>query len=60
MGYLSLARFAGDPDQLLRTYQRSEPTMTAVGRDHVLRDVGLAPEQIAREHHHVDHYVLLT
>ena len=97
MGYLSLARFAGDPDELLRTYERSEPTMTAVGRDHgllvhaaartdagllvmnlwpspsgsrtasedphrlaVLRDVGLAPEQIAREHHHVDHYVLLT
>ena len=97
MGYLSLARFAGDPDELLRTHERSEPTMTAVGRDHgllvhaaartdagllvmnlwpspsgsrtasedprrlaVLRDVGLAPEQIAREHHHVDHYVLLT
>ena len=97
MGYLSLARFAGDPDELLRTYERLEPTMTAVGRDHgllvhaaartdagllvmnlwpspsgsrtasedprrlaVLRDVGLAPEQIAREHHHVDHYVLLT
>jgi hypothetical protein len=97
LGYLSLARFAGDPDELLRIYERSEPTMTAVGRDHgllvhaaartdagllvmnlwpspsgsrtasedprrlaVLRDVGLAPEQIAREHHHVDHYVLLT
>ena len=97
MGYLSLARFAGDPDELLRIYEQSEPTMTAVGRDHgllahaaartdagllvvnlwpspvgsrtasedprrlaVLRDSGLAPEQIEREHHHVDHYVLLT
>jgi len=97
VGYLTLARFAGDPDELLRTYERSEPTMTAVGRDHgllvhaaartdagllvmnlwpspsgsriasedprrlaVLRDAGLAPEQIARKHHHVDHYVLLT
>lgn len=36
MAYLSLARFAGDPDQLLRTYEQSEPTMTAVGRDHGL------------------------
>jgi hypothetical protein len=97
VAYLSLARFAGHPDQLLRIYERSEPTMTAVGRDHgllvhaaartdagllvmnlwpsaiesrtasedprrlaVLRETGLAPEQIEREHHHVDRYVLLT
>ena len=36
MGYLSLARFAGDPNELLRSYERSKPTMTAVGRDHGL------------------------
>src|SRR3954468_4431009 len=36
MAYLSLARFTGDPDVLLATYARSEPTMTAVGRDHGL------------------------
>ena len=36
MAYLSLARFAGDPDALLATYTRSEPTMSAVGRDHGL------------------------
>lgn len=36
MAYLSLARFAGNPDQLLATYKRFEPTMTAVGRDHRL------------------------
>jgi hypothetical protein len=96
VGYLSLARFAGDPNELLRLYQQSEPTMTAVGRDHgllvhaaarteagllvmnlwpsplgshtasedprrlaVLRESGLAPEQIEREHHHIDHYMVL-
>jgi hypothetical protein len=36
MAYLSLTRFAGDPDALLATYERSEPTMSAVGRDHGL------------------------
>lgn len=36
MAYLSLARFTGDPDVLLATYAHSEPTMTAVGRDHGL------------------------
>ena len=36
MAYLSLARFAGNPDALLATYKRLEPTMTAVGRDHRL------------------------
>jgi hypothetical protein len=36
MAYLSLVRFAGDPEALLTTYRRSEPTMTAVGRDHGL------------------------
>jgi len=36
MAYLSLARFSGNPDQLLATYKRLEPTMTAVGRDHGL------------------------
>ena len=48
MAYLSLARFAGDPDALLATYTRSEPTMRTVGRDHDLlmhaaarTDVGL-------------------
>ena len=97
MAYLSLARFAGDPNELLRIYEQSEPTMTAVGRDHgllahaaartdagllvmnlwpsalrsrtasedprrlaMLRKIGLAPEQIEREHHHTDHHVLLA
>ena len=36
MAYLSLTRFAGNPDALLATYTRLEPTMTAVGRDHSL------------------------
>ena len=36
MAYLSLARFAGDPDALLATYTRAEPTMRTVGRDHGL------------------------
>jgi hypothetical protein len=36
MAYLTLTRLAGDPDALLATYKRSEPTMTAVGRDHGL------------------------
>jgi hypothetical protein len=36
MAYLSLTRFAGNPDALLATYKRFEPTMTAVGRDHCL------------------------
>jgi hypothetical protein len=97
MAYLSLTRFAGNPDALLATYKRSEPTMSAVGRDHgllvhaaarteagllvvnlwpspegsrtasqdprrlaALRESGLTPEQIEREHHDVDHYVLLA
>jgi hypothetical protein len=97
MAYLSLTRFAGDPEALLATYRRSEPTMTGVGRDHgllvhaagrtdagllvmnlwpspggsesagrdprrlaALRDSALTPEQIRREHHAIDHYVLLA
>lgn len=36
MAYLSLARFAGDPEALLATYRYSEPTMRTVGRDHGL------------------------
>ena len=36
MAYLSLTRFAGNPDALLATYTRLEPTMSAVGRDHSL------------------------
>ncbi len=43
MGYLSLARFAGNPDALLATYERLEPAMTAVGRDH-----GLLVHAVAR------------
>ena len=36
MAYLSLTRFAGNPNALLATYTRLEPTMTAVGHEHGL------------------------
>ena len=36
MAYLSLTRFTGDPEALIASYTRWEPTMTEVGRDHGL------------------------
>ncbi len=36
MAYLTLTRISGDPDALLADYERTEPTMTEVGRDHGL------------------------
>lgn len=36
MGYLTITRICGDPDELLAGYRQSEPTMTAVGHDHGL------------------------
>jgi hypothetical protein len=35
-GYLTLARFAGEPDELLCHYRRSSEVMNGVGRDHGL------------------------
>ena len=35
-GYLSVARFGGDPDLLAAEYRRSAPVMNGVGRDHGL------------------------
>src|SRR6185312_12519096 len=32
--YLTVARFSGDPDELLGEYQKTSDTMSAVGRDH--------------------------
>ena len=36
MAHLTLTRISGDPDALLAGYLETEPTMTAVGRDHGL------------------------
>jgi hypothetical protein len=36
MTYLTIARFSGDPDELLERYQQSSETMSGVGRDHGL------------------------
>jgi hypothetical protein len=36
MSYLTLARFAGDPDRLLAAYRRTSELMDGVGRDHRL------------------------
>jgi hypothetical protein len=36
LAYLTIARFAGDPDALLGQYERSSETMSGVGRDHGL------------------------
>jgi type IV pilus biogenesis protein CpaD/CtpE len=36
MAYLTIARIAGEPDELLDKYQRSTQTMSNVGRDHNL------------------------
>ena len=35
-GYLTIARIAGEPDELLRVYRRSAEVMNGVGRDHGL------------------------
>jgi hypothetical protein len=35
-GYLTIARIAGDPHELLRVYRRSAQVMNGVGRDHGL------------------------
>ena len=35
-GYLTIARFSGDPDGLLGEYHRSSGVMSAIGRDHRL------------------------
>lgn len=34
--YLTIARFAGNPDELVATYESSAETMDGVGRDHGL------------------------
>jgi hypothetical protein len=34
MAYLTIARFSGDPDQLLDGYRQAAGTMAEVGRDH--------------------------
>lgn len=34
--YLTIARFAGEPDELLSAYESSAETMDGVGRDHGL------------------------
>jgi hypothetical protein len=36
MAYLTIARFSGDPDELLHGYRQSAETMAEVGRDHGL------------------------
>ena len=36
MGYLTITRISGDPDELLAGYRRSSETMNEVGRDHGL------------------------
>jgi hypothetical protein len=36
VAYLTIARFSGDPDELLERYQQSSETMSGVGRDHGL------------------------
>jgi hypothetical protein len=36
VAYLTLARFSGDPDQLLERYEQSAEVMSGVGRDHGL------------------------
>jgi len=36
MAYLTITNILGDSDELLDGYERSEPTMTSVGRDHGL------------------------
>src|SRR5689334_19131686 len=36
MPYLTITRFAGDPDDLAERYRGSAPTLAAVGRDHGL------------------------
>jgi hypothetical protein len=36
MAYLTIARFAGDADELLDEYRRSSDVMADVGRDHGL------------------------
>jgi hypothetical protein len=35
-GYLTIARLAGEPDELLAQYRRSADVMNGVGRDHGL------------------------
>jgi hypothetical protein len=36
MAYLTIARFSGDPEQLLDAYRQAAGTMAEVGRDHGL------------------------
>jgi hypothetical protein len=36
LAYLTIARFSGDPDQLLERYEQSSEVMSGVGRDHGL------------------------
>ena len=45
MAYLTLTRISGDPVALVADYRQTEPTMTAVGRDH-----GLLVHAAARTH----------
>jgi hypothetical protein len=93
VAYLTIARFSGEPDELLSTYERSSSTMSDVGRAHglilhaaartddgmlvvnlwpsrddseaaardprrleALRQSGLAPDDIRREHYEVAAY----
>jgi hypothetical protein len=36
LAYLTIARFSGDPEQLLERYEQSSEVMSGVGRDHGL------------------------
>jgi hypothetical protein len=36
LAYLTIARFTGNPDQLLERYEQSSEVMSGVGRDHGL------------------------
>jgi hypothetical protein len=36
VAYLTIARFSGDPDELLEGYEQSSEVMSGVGRDHGL------------------------
>jgi len=42
-GYLTIARIAGEPDELLTFYRRSAEVMNGVGRDHGLLVHAAAP-----------------